>query len=417
MAILLVTGASGVIVARLLGPSGRGILAAVTLWPAVVAAIGSLGVLDATSYFAARGQTSRHIVLGSSAAVLGLLAVVLIGIGIPLVGAVLGRYGSDAVWLGRLCLIGIPLTLFATAFGVVVLGTGRTGLFNVLRFLQPAAVLIGALVLLAAGSRSVGAFVSNVLIAQFASAVAALVACLVVIGTRWTIDRTAVRAMLTYGSQSHVGYIASVLNLQLGQLLMSMLLAPDELGLYIIAISTAGAVLIFPSAMVISTFPRLAGSDAADKLELLARAVRATLVLGVAMAVPLTFGASGVISLLYGEAYLPAAGAMRILLIAAVPLGVNTVLSAGFKALNHPLIASYAEMLSLAVAAVLMPVLLLRFGAAGAAIASLLSYGVATVYLVRQTQRQFQYGVTALIRPRRTDWAWVVAQWQLLSPR
>src|SRR3990172_9028420 len=54
-AILLLGVLSGVLAARLLGPETRGELTVIILWPsAVVYILGSLGLHDATTYFAAR---------------------------------------------------------------------------------------------------------------------------------------------------------------------------------------------------------------------------------------------------------------------------------------------------------------------------------------------------------------------------
>jgi hypothetical protein len=52
-AIQLANIATGVLLARLLGPHDRGEFAAVILWPSILAAVGSLGVPDATTFYTA----------------------------------------------------------------------------------------------------------------------------------------------------------------------------------------------------------------------------------------------------------------------------------------------------------------------------------------------------------------------------
>ncbi len=408
--ILIATAASGVISARFLGPTGRGVLAALVLWPSVIAAVGSLGVLEATSYFSANNRVDRQSVVGASTILLAVLAIVLLALGVPLLGSVLASHGPEAVWLGRLALVGVPLTLFTTAFSVAVLGAGRTALFNVLRSVQAVVALIGACALAAAGSESVASFLMVVIAAQAANFVVATVACMAVIGPPKRPTPATIRALLTFGVKSHAGYVATVLNSQLAQLVMSMMLAATALGLYTVAVSFTTIVLVGSNAIVVTTFARLAANDAADKMELLGRSVRAALALGLAAAVPIIVAAPVVVSALFGDAYLPAVPAMRILAVGAVLLGVNGVLTAALNAFGSPLAASHAQIISLAATLILLPLLLPVVGLTGAAAASAVAGGAATIYLIRAVRRRLCCSVGALVKPRRADWVWVVAQ-------
>src|SRR5207249_2771614 len=57
-AIQLLNVVTGVITARALGPSGKGELTAILLWPALLSMLGGLGLTDAVVYFGA--QMPRH---------------------------------------------------------------------------------------------------------------------------------------------------------------------------------------------------------------------------------------------------------------------------------------------------------------------------------------------------------------------
>jgi O-antigen/teichoic acid export membrane protein len=410
--ILLSTAISGIISARVLGPHDRGVLAAVVLWPTAIAALGSVGMLDATSYFAASGRIDRRLVLGSAAAVLAALSLVLVVIGFPLVTTALAGYGPDAVRLGRYALVLVPTFLFGTAMGVTVLGAKRIALFNILRSIQPVGVLIGAVVLVAAGTGSVTGFATVIIAAYCVNGAAALVACMTTIGTRWQARMPVVREMLHYGTRSHLGYVSSTLNLQLGQMVMSLLLAPAALGLYAVAFSLASVVLFIPSAVVASTFPDMAADESVDKKELLGRSLRLTSALTASLAAPLLLGASIAVRVLFGDSYRAAVPIMQVLVVATLPLAVNMVLSVGLRALNRPLVASRAEIVSLGCTAVALPMLLASLGPVGAAAALLLAQLVMLTYLLRRLHGEFGWGARALVQPRRSDWMWVVAKWE-----
>ena len=75
-AVLITTGANllmsvlgvftGVVAARLLGPKGRGELAAIQAWPSALAALALLGTSEAVLYFCARAPLRRAQYLGAA---------------------------------------------------------------------------------------------------------------------------------------------------------------------------------------------------------------------------------------------------------------------------------------------------------------------------------------------------------------
>jgi O-antigen/teichoic acid export membrane protein len=408
--ILASTAASGIISARALGPEGRGMLAAIVLWPTALAGLGSLGILDATSFFSANGQIQRRTVIGSAAAVLAGLSVILTAIGIPLIAIVLSRYGVEAVHLGRYALILVPAFLFGTALGVSVLGTGRVALFNALRSLQPLALAAGAIILYIAGATTIPMFLGITIAAYLINLAAALIVCLAVVGAAWRVEPGTVRDMLRYGARSHVGYVSSSLNVQLGQMVMSMFLAPAALGLYAVGYSLASAMLFIPGALVASSFPDMASHQSGNKMELLGRTVRMTALLCGAIALLLVPAAPLAIRIVFGEAFLPAVPIMQVLVLATLLLAVNTVLAVGLRALNQPMLASRAEIVSLACTAVALAVFLPALGPIGAALSLLVAQLVMALYLLRQLKRGFGFHARALVLPQRSDWDWVTTQ-------
>src|SRR5215472_12860634 len=96
-AMQLLNVVSGVVIARSLGPAGRGELAAVLLWPALLAYLSGLGGADAITYLASR-QPDRARDIGATGFVLALLqGAAVVGAGYVVLPAVLGHYGGQAV--------------------------------------------------------------------------------------------------------------------------------------------------------------------------------------------------------------------------------------------------------------------------------------------------------------------------------
>jgi O-antigen/teichoic acid export membrane protein len=402
--IVVLSLAAGVISARALGPSMKGVLAAAILWPAVLAAVGSLGILEAVSFFSARRHATQAVI-GTGVAMLAALSIALVAVGYPLLGRVLSEHGPEAVALARRALLCIPLNLLGAAGAAVVLGKGRVGWFNTIRCTQPLVLCGGAAALVITGHGSVGAFVNVAIIATAAGSTLAIVLCAAVAGHGWTADVATARLMLAYGFRSHFGQIASMMNLQLDQVLMSTLLESRALGIYAVAVSIAGGVALTSGALAISSFSQLAAeADERARLACFARVSKAALAVALAGAAALWVLAPHVVLLCFGAAYTEAVPLTRLLLIAAVPLALNSVLSSGFKALNKAIVPSQAQLVGLLATGALLPVLLPRLGAAGAAATSIIAYSLTCVYLLVAVRRHYGLTPRALLWPHADDW-------------
>lgn len=403
------TTIGGVLAARLLGPAGRGALTAAILWPSTLAALGNLGLIEAVTYFTAPRYGRSREILSSGLTIAAALSVIITAAGFFLLPRLLASHGSDEIRTARWCLSLVPLNLFSLTLSAYILGTGRVAAYSVARSTVHVVTVLGMLALYVARQASVQAF-----------AIAALAANAVSLGywvilakddlfrlplARWH----SARDLLTYGIKSHIGVLASLMNLRLDQLLMSVLLAPDLLGFYVVGVAIAGVVNLPASAMLTSTFPRItAAPDPKEQTRILGQATRIALSMCIAIGLVFMIVAPYLIRLLFGAAYLPAVLATRILVGAAIPLALVSQLEAGFKALNYPELPSYGEAIGLITTGVSLALLLPRFGIAGAAIASVLGYSCTAVFLACSLRTRTGLSGRALLQPRATDWRVIV---------
>lgn len=113
---------TSVILARILGPEGRGIYALAMLLPSIIVTFGNLGIGPATVYFVARGEFRKQEILGNN---------VLLSIGISSIGVLLGLViilffrkvvfpGVDSAYL-LLALILVPIEFFSLMLGIYCL--------------------------------------------------------------------------------------------------------------------------------------------------------------------------------------------------------------------------------------------------------------------------------------------------------
>ncbi|MGA6948088.1 MAG: hypothetical protein WBZ00_10075, partial [Solirubrobacterales bacterium] len=73
---------TGVILARTLGPSGRGELAAVILWPTMLWTVGNMGVVDSVTFHSARRSAPQRSIVSTSLVIALVQSIVLVAIGL-----------------------------------------------------------------------------------------------------------------------------------------------------------------------------------------------------------------------------------------------------------------------------------------------------------------------------------------------
>jgi O-antigen/teichoic acid export membrane protein len=266
----------------------------------------------------------------------------------------------------------------------------RLRAFNALRLLVPVAYFAGTVLLALAGRLTVG----RVIVLLLGSNCVTLVATLSVLPTRGTgplrIDTTLLRGMLRFGSQAQIGDVSHGLNLRLDQTLMAAWLPAQQLGLYVAAISAANPLQGIAVAMRMVITPRLARAPESVRVKVLCTAFRQYWLASLACVVALAAILPLAIPIVFGPAFAVAVRPAEVLLLATFLVGAKDVLGGAAQAFGMPWLSSRAELIALGVTVLAMPVLLIRFGIMGAAIASALAYGTELVLLVRGLHRRFR---------------------------
>ena len=395
---------TGVLLARALGPQGRGELAAVMLWPSLFATLGALGVADATAFYAARDSADRGTLVGSTLVVGVFQSVLLVGAAALAIPFVLSGYDREAVHAAYLFLAFIPLTLLALHLMYALNGFHRFGWFQLLRLLAVAPVAAGLVALALAGSLRVTTAVPVYLAANL---VAGLVAAAALVRTglgRRRSSTALARQLLGYGVRSHLSTVAGSLNERLDQLVISVFLAPARLGLYVVAVTFTSATSLIGASVSYIALPAIAREpDGARRAAAARRFTVLTLLASVAIALPLLAFTPALLGLLFGDAFRSVTGVARLLLVAAVVLSVNRALGAILKGAGRPLDAGVAEAVALLATVGGLAVLLPALGLMGAAVASLVAYTVSTAWMAARAARGLGVPVSDLLVPRLAD--------------
>jgi O-antigen/teichoic acid export membrane protein len=373
----------------------RGELAAIIVPLALVPAILDIGLTTFVARERARG-TPRDVLLGT---------VVPVSLGISIIGMIAAYPLAQLLAQGRstamtFLFVGFmlsPLTVaLQTMLGVPV-GEGRWKLISYIRIAAPAMTLASFVVLYAAGALTVATAAATVLSAG-------VLANLPLLGVfrearSWRYDGRLARTGLRFGSQIWVGTVSGAAGARLDQLLMVPLVPSRELGLYAVAVTTAGFAGVFVGAMGLALTPQASRGNQ----ELVRRSARITALVLVGAAIAMAIAVPVLLPLLFGSDFGDAVPMAWVLLLSTVTSGIAVVLNVGLAGSGHPGLAARALIIPLIVATPVMIVALPSTGGLGAAWISTGGSILGLALFVRYTKRTSGADVRDILLPTRAD--------------
>jgi len=380
MGLGLLTGTLG---ARLLGPSGRGQLAAIQLWPMTAVALGSGGLQEAMVYYCGRHREQSRRIATTSIVLLLAISPVLMVLGYLVMPRLLAAEPATVVRQAQLYMVIVPV-LFVVFAGLNVLrALSDFRVWNSLRLALPAGYACVLLFAIPMHAHRV----TWVAFGYFGWAAVLLILAVWIFRHRLHgtagFDTRYVRPLTRCGALSVSANAPASLNQRLDQMVIGAFLPPRLLGLYAVGVTWSMAVTPLSNAFSQVILPRLAGAhDAREAGERLCRASRVVAAATGVVALVLLAVSPVAVRLLFGPAFVPAIPTTLVLVLAAALFGMNTFYEEALRGLGRPGLAATAEFAGLFVTVPALYLLLPRAGILGAAIASFLAYGTVLGALV-----------------------------------
>lgn len=401
--IQLIQAVVGVLLARILGPSDRGELAAVILWPTLMTTIGSIGLAQAATYHASRASR-LGVVVGSTLVIVAVDSVLLVAIGWAILPLALGGHDSGVVHEAQLFLTGfVPLNLLAVSMMSILNGSHRFAWFQSLRLIMIGSTAIGIFLLAATGEMTVSSAAAAYLAGFAIAAAVALTVTIRSVGAAEVgFSRESARDLLGFGSKSMLSQSMWTLNERVDQLVISVFFSATSLGLYVVAVTLTSLTTLIGFSFALVALPMIARLKVRSEQQQMARLiVSATLLCATLVSIPMFVFEPTLIRLLFGDSFAGAAGVGRVLLVAGVVFGLNRVLEALLQAVGRPLESSIGEGVALAVTAAGLAALLPTLGIMGAGITSLLAYSASSAFMVRRASGALGISSLSLLKPER----------------
>ena len=376
--------ATGIILARKLGPHDRGILALVLLLPSTVITVAKFGITQANVYFINREQYSASKVASNATS----LALILSVISCTICWWMRDRLFATVLpgvepWALALALVRVPMLLLDDYLYGVLQATGHFKLYNARLILSEA--LRVALVVVALLVLHMGLFATVVIytLVTLVNIVWLVVSMYREIPFSLRIDFKLLKGQLEFGAKSYIQTLTSHLLLRIDVYMVAALLKnPAEAAFYSLALRFTEMVLEIPQAVGLVLYPRLAALEEQEIYRLTAQACRRTLLLSGSGAFVIGFAGPWLITLWYGKAYAPAGAPLPWAAVGVVAMSIFVILTRAFTSRHRQQVNIAAGMIALVSNVVLNLFLIPSMGIVGASMATAISYSGACVLLM-----------------------------------
>jgi len=380
---------NAVIVARWLGPAGKGTLAAITTYLAMAGTFGSLGLAtEATRVVAADARRTGSLLANArlTGGLTGLLALaVLLGL-FRLLGA--GAFDGVSFELLLIAGLALPFSQVAAQFHAVLLGQRRVTAYNAVESIDRVALVAASAILLIGFGLGVTALVI----------VATLIA-VVKLGTLHGLllpesrqlrpDPALLRSAGHVSSRAYITTLLAFMVLRSDIVLVNGMLGSEQTGVYSVAVQLAGFVLMFPAAVGTLLFPRVAATRETDNTAFTALVSRHVALVVTTIVIVLGFGCNWVVQALFGPAFQDAGRALQLLLPGAWCIAMQVILANDLGGRDYPRVLPAAWAVSLTVNVALNVWWIPVHGIAGAAAASTIAYALVFLIVTAYWLRRF----------------------------
>ena len=376
---LLLGIVTSIIIARVLGPEGRGIYALVILLPMLLIAFANFGIGPASVYYIGKKKYSPLEIFGSNIIFSILLSIFAITIGLVVIfffGNKVFPGVTKEYLLLALCLI--PFKFFLTFVVNILLGLQEIKKYNFINLLRNFIFLALIILFLLWLQYSIKAvIVAQILSLLLTSIVLFFLTKKEVGGVVLSIKKSLFKDFFNYGSKIYLISIFSFLLLRIDMFMINIFLNPIEVGFYSIAVGLTEKIWLISQSAGTVLFPRVCSETNDKKLkEFTPFVCRNVLWITVFIATLLFFLSPYVIDLFYSEQFHKSILPFQILLIGAIAISGSRILAKDFTGRGRLQENIYISAFSLILNIILNIIFIPKFGIIGAAWATVISYTI-----------------------------------------
>lgn len=382
---LLISICSGVIIARALGPEGKGVLSIAFLVPTLICTFFVFDSGVGIRYYIAKKPDQVGDMVKSSFVCGGLLGITLVLLFyltlIPFHKLIAQRIPVDILSVSILL---VPFMVTSNLFSAVLSGLKRFFTVSVIGLADIATYTVLILVL-----SQISLTTKGVVISKLATS---FVIALIFVTVMWkgklitrlaTVDGGLLKDIVKYGLKSYPGTIAQFLSYRFDFFLVAYFLSFAQVGLYALAVSWSELLFYLPDSMAMALFPAIASSRSIkDSNELTAIMTKAVMIIMFVGSIFIFLFAGKLIPLLYTDKFLNSIYPLFILLPGVIMLSVWKIVLSDLAGRGFPQYKSISSTIGMVSNVVLNIVLIPLYGINGASLATTVSYSLTAILAI-----------------------------------
>ncbi|MCK4413061.1 MAG: oligosaccharide flippase family protein [Candidatus Eisenbacteria sp.] len=394
---------TNIVVARTLGPEGKGLLSFLGYTLFVSVSLATIGLQPAAIQHLGKRRFDASTVAGTQlvlSATTGLLCAGLLLIILPAFSKAMPLDPQILIYYVPLVFLAI---LRVNSAGVII-GLRRIQTNNKIQAISPASWMLGALVVLGLLHGNAVAGVFTWIAAQAVSPLTTLFYMATRIRPRFHGLGACIRASLRFGMEAYLANVIWTMLLRSGALLLAYLGGAASVGIYSIAILMGETLWYLPRALTMALNPRVAAGTQQEAMHLSLRASRIALWLVIAAGAVLLLIGRPLILFVFGDAFAPSFRPLALLLPGVIGGSIASPIALYFIQYKaRPRVNAWVAAVGLSVSLGLNLLWIPRFGPEGAAGASSVAYLLVAGLLVWQLSREPGFSWGTLLWPRGED--------------
>lgn len=396
--------AANIIIARQLGPTGKGIVSICLLVPSLIATICHMGIGAANTYYGSKNELLVRRLLRNSL-MYGVFLSIIIAIPyilfMPFYSGLLGNELTNQYLAICFCLF--PLNLIWGYIGSIMLARQTIHELAIGRVLHNTIYLILVVVTIYFFKFEATAVLLAMLVAGLTEIFWDIHVIRNYLSLKMQPDFALLKKQFTYGIKGHVGNLFDFVNNRLDIFFVTYFLTVSQVGIYSISVLLAELIFYIPSAASTVLFPVTAASSNDQANRVTPVVCRHTFFWSVIAAVILFLIAKPTVEILFTVAFSNSILPLWLLLPGVVSLSINRVIANDFMGRGKPILNTYSAGIAALCTIILDIILIPLWGIPGAAIASSLAYFVSSTFIIFFFLRESECRFKELVIPTSDD--------------
>lgn len=396
---------SQIIVARSLGPSGKGSYSLILLAVNVVFNLTHLSIGSANAHFTGRKPHWRGAIIGNS-----LVSALSLGVILATAGYLFGENYIPKWMPGveerliRLTLLALPALLIIEYFSQIILGLNRVGIFSGLwvtrEGLYTAGIGIFAIWGILSVSNAIDIWIGSVAVTAILS---------IFLATRGNtrpikFNPHILLKMGKFSLQSHIANLSSFLRWRLDLLVMAHYLDTEAIGWYSVAMAIAMTLWWLPSAVAQVLIPHISALDGMAGNSLTPKLSRISLFFSGLAGLGIILIGLPAVRFLFGRDFTPAFPALAILVPGMVIFSIGKLLAGDLLGRGKPQYAMWISVIGMIVSLISNLILVPIWGIIGASIAASINHAMVGLLFLYQFLKETSLPPREAVMMKREDW-------------